>query len=177
LRLILCDLYRSVVQAMEAAFADRPEVECRQGDLTDLPADAYVSPANSYGDMSGGVDFNLRERFGWQVEDRVQGAIRQRGGPLPLGEALVVETEDEEVLYLVVAPTMLLPADISQTDNAYLAMRAVLRAVDDWNETHPGEIETVAMTALGTGVGRMPAERAAAQMRRAYDDWRAASAR
>ncbi len=53
----------------------------------------------------------LRERFpGVDVE--VQQEIDGRGGLLPVGRAIVVETGDFEVPYLVCAPTMVVPMDI-----------------------------------------------------------------
>jgi O-acetyl-ADP-ribose deacetylase (regulator of RNase III) len=171
MHLILCDLHRIMTAAWADAFAGCEDVEVRQGDLTDLAADAYVSPANSFGQMDGGIDWALRERFGHRIEDRVQAAIARQGGMLPVGKALIVETDDDEVPYLVVAPTMEVPSVVSGTDYAYLAMRALLGAVGEFEAERPGEIETVAVPGLCTGVGRMEPRVAADQMRRAYDEF------
>lgn len=170
LRLILCDLHWPVVQAWEEAFAGRPEVEIRQGDLTELAADAYVSAANSYGEMGGGVDWALRERFGYEIEDRVRDRIAEEWGRLPVGKAIVVDTDDGEVPYLVVAPTMEVPSNVARTDHAYKAMAALLLAVREFLKEHPGAIECVAVPGLCTGTGLMDPTVAARQMRRAYDE-------
>jgi O-acetyl-ADP-ribose deacetylase (regulator of RNase III) len=168
-RLILCDLYRAMTDAWAKEFADCSGVETHQGDMMQVAADAYVSPANSYGDMGGGLDFVVRERFGRPIEARVQAAIRATGGPLPVGQALVVETQDPHVPYLIVAPTMREPTIVAHTRNAYEAMLALLRAAREFNREHPEAITSIAIPGLGTGVGRMPLDRAAQQMREAYD--------
>lgn len=171
--LVLCDINPEMVRAWADLFGDCPDVEVRLGDLTDVEADAYVSPANSFGDMSGGIDFALRERFGARIEDAVRERIDRAGGILPVGQAIVVETGDEEVPYLISSPTMEVPTDVAHTHNAYYAMRALLRAVQRFNARNPGAIETVAIPGLCTGVGHMLPETAARQMRDAYDSFTA----
>lgn len=47
------DLDSRLVRYWRMAFASFPEVAMECGDLLDLGADAYVSPANSYGIMDG----------------------------------------------------------------------------------------------------------------------------
>src|SRR5262249_39168310 len=112
-----------------------------------------------------------RERFGYEIEDAVRDGIARYGGALPIGAAIVVETEDPEVPYLISAPTMEVPSIVADTDNAYRAMRAVLTAANNLNVRHPGAIETIAIPGLCTGTGMMAPERAARQMRLAYDEF------
>jgi O-acetyl-ADP-ribose deacetylase (regulator of RNase III) len=170
--LILCDFDRTLAGCWEQGFAGCEGVEVRCGDLLEVVADAYVSPANSYGAMDGGLDWVLRERFGLEIETRVQAAIgRERGGMLPVGYALVVPTEDADVPYLIVAPTMELPTVVMHTSNAFYAMRALLRAWQRFEAEGPGRIESIAVPGLCTGVGRMDPEVAAKQMRRGYDEF------
>ena len=175
LQLTLCDWQDELVEQWRAHFAENPEVEIVLGDLMDVWADAYVSPANGHGWMDGGIDLELRERFAaHDIETRVQSAIKRAGHySLPVGQALIVETEDDEVPYLVVAPTMETPMFVGLTSNAYAAMSAVLRAVAAFNETAESPIESVAVPGLCTGVGGMEARVAALQMQQAYANWRA----
>jgi O-acetyl-ADP-ribose deacetylase (regulator of RNase III) len=173
MRLILCDLHGALAEAWERAFAGCADVEVRRGDLFDVSADAYVSPANSYGWMDGGIDSELRERFGYEIQDTVQDAIAARGGMLPVGDAIVVETGDDEVPYLIAAPTMEVPSYVAHTNNAYLAMRALLRAARDFARRRPGVLETIAIPGLCTGTGGMDPDQAAAQMRRAWEEFAA----
>ena len=144
--------------------------EVQHGDFFDIAADAYVSPANSHGIMDGGFDLLLRIRFPG-VDVAVQREIDARGGMLPVGHAVVVETGDFDVPYLVSAPTMVTPMNISNTNNVYLAMRAVLAAVHEFNLTHDEAIQTVAIPGLGTGVGKMPPNYASQQMADAYREF------
>jgi O-acetyl-ADP-ribose deacetylase (regulator of RNase III) len=171
MRLILCDLHGTLADAWRREFAGWPEVEVRAGDLLEISADAYVSPANSYGWMDGGIDLALRDRFGHEIQDAVQERIEALGGRLPVGEAIVVETGDDEVPYLICAPTMVVPSWVAETNHAYLAMGALLRAAGDFNQGHPGAIETIGIPGLCTGTGGMPPQVAARQMRAAWEEF------
>jgi O-acetyl-ADP-ribose deacetylase (regulator of RNase III) len=111
---ILCDQLPDLVAAWQRAFASLPEITILLGDLLDVEAEAYVSPANSYGIMNGGIDAVLSARFPY-VESRVRTAIAQVGGLLPVGQAVVVETRDLDVPYLVCAPTMEFPSYVGNT--------------------------------------------------------------
>ncbi len=173
-QLTLCDQQDELVEQWQSCFAGDAEVEILLGDLMDVAADAYVSPANGQGWMDGGIDLELRERFAaGDIETRAQRAIKAAGHySLPVGQALVVATDDDETPYLVVAPTMEVPMFVGQTSNAYAAMSAVLRAVSRFNETAQTPIESVAVLGLCTGVGGMEARVAALQMHQAYANWK-----
>jgi O-acetyl-ADP-ribose deacetylase (regulator of RNase III) len=152
--------------AWQAAFAEYPEVSVVAGDLTEVRSDAVVSPANSFGFMDGGLDLALSERLGWDLQDRLQEAIHQLPErELLVGKALTLATGDPHIPWLIAAPTMRVPMSfqIATSINAYLAMKAILLAAIG----HP-EINSVAIPGLCTGVGRMPPEIAAQQMRAAY---------
>ena len=172
-QLTLCDQQDELVEQWQEQFASNPEVEILLGDLMDVESDAYVSPANGHGWMDGGIDLELRERFALgDIETRVQRAIKSAGHySLPVGQALIVPTDDDEVPYLIVAPTMEVPMFVGQTSNAYAAMSAVLRAIASFNQTAPEPIESVAIPGLCTGVGGMEARVAALQMHQAYVNW------
>ena len=131
--------------------------------------DAVVSPANSFGFMDGGLDYALSERFGWGLQGRLQAAIAQRPiKELLVGEALIIDTRDPVVPWLISAPTMRVPMRLKQTINAYLAMKAVLVAV--LAHAQLPRIQTVAIPGLGTGCGELPAHIAAHQMWIAYEE-------
>jgi O-acetyl-ADP-ribose deacetylase (regulator of RNase III) len=61
------------------------------------------------------------------------------------------------------------PAAIARSLNVYLAFRAALIAVLEHNARSSTAISTLLVPGLGTGVGDMPPERAARQMKAAYD--------
>jgi len=143
------------------------EIEVLEGDIGRVPCDAIVSPANSFGFMDGGLDYALSDRFGWDLQIRLQAMIARRPlRELLVGEALIVPTEDPEVPWLISAPTMRVPMKLRQTVNAYLAMKAILTTVR-CHALHP-TIEVVAIPGLGTGCGALPFRTAALQMSTAF---------
>jgi O-acetyl-ADP-ribose deacetylase (regulator of RNase III) len=85
---------------------------------------------------------------------------------LLIGEAIVVPTEDARTPWLICAPTMRVPMKIRTSINAYLAMKAILIAAREHRSEIP--IESVAVPGLGTGIGQLAPELAAAQMAQAY---------
>ncbi|XP_052810959.1 uncharacterized protein LOC128238760 [Mya arenaria] len=184
----LCDKQEELVDAWTELFKEYIEadkVEVYQGDIfyEGPAADAIVSPANSFGDMDGGIDLVYCRHFGWQMQDRLQKKIREEfNGELLVGQATILPTmEDlsivdwskyncgEPIKYLISAPTMRVPETIAETVNPYLAFRAVILAVDEFNKTASEPIRSVLCPGLGTAVGKMPQDRCAYQMLQAYE--------
>ncbi|RJP71708.1 MAG: Appr-1-p processing protein [Candidatus Abyssobacteria bacterium SURF_17] len=171
LNIILCDINKKITAAWQQHFEGVENVEVHHGNIFEVEADALVSPANSFGFMDGGLDYAISEFFDWKIQPRVQAVLQKKHhGELPVGQAEVVETGEKRFPYLICAPTMRTPADVSQTLNAYLAMRAILIAIRRFNKAHPNAIKSVVIPGLGTAVGKMPADRCARQMRAAYDN-------
>lgn len=167
----LRDLGEGMAAAWARHFAGVDAVRPAVGDVMGEPVDAVVSPANCFGFMDGGVDRVYVDRLGWHVQDRVREVIRRDwDGELPVGLAVVVETGSPLAPYLVAAPTLRAPVRVADTLNAYLAFRAVLRAVRRVNDAHPGAIRSVACPGLATGTGEMPENVCAKQMRAAWDE-------
>ena len=70
---------------------------------------------------------------------------------------------------MIAAPTMRIPENIAFTLNAYIAFRAILIAINSFNESKPSRpIKSLVCSGLGTGIGSMEAVKCAAQMRAAY---------
>ena len=166
----LRDINTALVDAWERAFADAPDVIVTQGDILEHAADAVVSPANSFGYMDGGIDLVYSMFFGWELETRLKALLSERHyGELPVGQAVVLPSGHAFIPFLVSAPTMRVPENISRTANVYLAFRAALIAVLSHNNTTAVPIQSLLVPGLGTGIGKMPPERAASQMKLAYD--------
>lgn len=171
LRVSLGDLNSDVAHAMAAAFTDVAAVEVVSGNLLDLSCDAIVSPANSFGNMGGGIDKAIDDFHEGQAQTRVMAAIAERYfGELPVGVAVVVEMASSRWPFVIASPTMRIPGSIAGSINAYLAMRAALVAVKTHNRTTGRRIRSIAIPGLGTGVGGLEYVDAAAQMRAAYDN-------
>ena len=171
LQLTLCDTNPDVVAAWARAFADVAPVEIVAGSLLDARGDALVSPANSFGDMGGGVDKAIDDFFGGEAQRRLMAAIREQFlGELPVGMALIVELPPRRFRFLIAAPTMRVPNRLGETLNAYLAMRAVLVAIFKHNGSGANPISRVVVPGLATGVGGLAPDEAAGQMRAAWDN-------
>src|SRR4051812_6138881 len=170
-QLYLRDRSPEVVAAWREHFEGAPHVDISEGDIFrgGPAADAIVSPANSFGYMDGGIDAVYLQRFGREMVGRLQTLIKAAwDGELPVGCAAIVETGDREIPYLVSAPTMRVPTDVSETVNAYLAFRAALLAVREANKRRPGMIRSVLCPGLCTFYGQMSADKSARQMRFAH---------
>jgi len=165
----LRDIDADVVDAWTRHLSGIDSVRISHGDIFDVAADAIVSPANSFGYMDGGIDLVYLRHFGWELQTRLQSHLKERhDGELPVGQATIIGTFDTRIPYLVSAPTMRVPMNVSKSLNAYLAFRAVIRAVREHNDVATTAIRSVLCPGLCTAVGRMPADRAAMQMAAAY---------
>lgn len=168
MKIILTDLSPKLLDAWKEFFSHQEDVTILESDITKVACDAIVSPANSFGFMDGGLDYALSERFGWDLEKNLQKIIKDLPeGELLVGQALVLETGDSIVPFIISAPTMRIPTNfnIDTSINAYLAMKAILiKAKSD------SRISSVAIPGLCTGVGRMQPIIAARQMFQAYKE-------
>jgi len=140
-------------------------VECprlESGSILRLDVEAIVSPANSFGIMDGGLDAQYLDAFGASLQNDVQRVIlNQNDGELPVGQATAVRINHKQIL--IVAPTMRVPMILPKdTVNPYLATRAALIAA------RVLDVTSIAIPAMGAGVGRVPPDICARQMLAAY---------
>lgn len=155
--------------AWKKYFNDVDGIEVIDGDILKQKADAIVSPANSFGYMDGGLDLKYSKHFGWDLESKVRNVLENEYyGELPVGNAIVVSTQREDIKFLISAPTMRVPSNVSDTVNAYLAFKAIIQSCLLHNKTHTQKIDTILCPGLGTGEGKLPAEKCAKQMYMAY---------
>jgi O-acetyl-ADP-ribose deacetylase (regulator of RNase III) len=170
IRISLGDINPDIANALANAFAGLDQVEVLEGNLLDLSCDAIVSPANSFGDMGGGIDKAIDDFHSGAAQRAVTTAITEQWfGELPVGAALIVKLSSRRLPFVVAAPTMRIPGNVGETINAYLSMRAALIAILRHNATGGPSIRSLAVPGLCTGVGGMPYEKASEQMRTAYE--------
>ena len=169
-KLHLVDTNRELCVEFQNHFRDYSNVEVWNRPFQELPEfDVMVSPANSYGQMTGGIDKYIIDFFGQQLMDRVQEyIIRNYAGEQPVGTSFIIETGNANHPYLVHTPTMSIPKSIEGTDNPYRAMKAMLLAVQNHNRSEEKKIKSIACSGLGTMVGKVPPRIAANQMALAY---------
>lgn len=166
MKIVLTALDDSLANAWETFCGDFDFVEIHRGSILEVECDAVVSPANSFGFMDGGIDAVYLSYFGPEIQSTVQRKIgEQHYGEILVGSADVVQTGDDRIPYLIIAPTMRVPMILGDTVNPYLAARAVLLLLKENKD-----ISTVAFPGLGTGIGRVSPATCAHQMRKAIDD-------
>jgi O-acetyl-ADP-ribose deacetylase (regulator of RNase III) len=176
LTLVLCAVSEPLAKAWDNAADGRSDVRVHRGSVLDVPAQAVVSPANSFGWMRGGIDAVYAQAFP-AVEQQVRSAVlAYHGGELPVGEALIVPTGVPAPAWLICAPTMRNPGELLPHDTVhpFLAARAVLRLWRDGTledgEPVRSAVRTIALPGMGTGVGGVAPETCARQVIAAWDE-------
>jgi O-acetyl-ADP-ribose deacetylase (regulator of RNase III) len=168
MRLFLRDINTHLCDAWRVAFAGASDVEIEPGDIFRSPVDAVVSPANSFGWMTGGIDAHYVRVLGEEMHMDVRQQISdlQPFGELLVGSAIVVPVQDSTCTNFVIsAPTMRLPGPTTQLA-CFLSTRAAIYTALAMSES----IKTVAMPGMGTLTGQVPPAMAAQAMRQGYDD-------
>lgn len=157
-----------MVAAWKKYFSDVPEIEIHLNSAFSVPTECITSPANSFLYKDGGFDAAITANLGPQVQQIAQGIIQKDyHGELLVGQAILFETQNPKIPYCISAPTMRVPMHLGNTSvNAYLAARAIFLIL----KNNP-PFNSVTIPGLGTGVGAIPYDICAKQMRKAYDDF------
>lgn len=126
----------------------------------------YVSPANSLGVMDGGIDYFLSKIVfpGIKTEKLVKQYGKESkmiGKYLPIGSSIIVDYNNEKSLIL--SPTMLLPQNVSNTNNAYFATLATMYNIVINKKENLNNIDIV-FTSMCCGVGHMSADKSVRQI-------------
>jgi O-acetyl-ADP-ribose deacetylase (regulator of RNase III) len=153
-------------------------VRVMEGDVRDISKEnaLFVSPANSLGFMDGGFDLALSRDMFPGIQRRVQDTIRSVGLQtalgryyLPVGSAVFIPVVEEQS-GLIVTPTMFLPHNVSQTQNAYWSAMAALMMHRKQCAISGVQYHLV-ITSHCCGYGGMPVEESVQQMFQAYTDF------
>lgn len=195
MRFLFCDRNKDFLEDMRHAWKQSTSARVRDltvsfyhGNVQDIKGRQYgfVSPANSFGFMDGGIDYAYSREMFPGVEQALKKRIRQGGyrstldrDYLPIGSALLIDLDGiahegrHKHCALIASPTMWLPQSVSNTRNAYVAFFTVLSLLDRYNTSQHTRypVHTLVCPALCTGVGKMPVARAAQQMVEALEDF------
>lgn len=172
MKIYLRDKNKDIVEAWTKTFGGLEDFEISAGDIfIGAPkADAIVSPANSFGFMDGGIDAIYSFKFGWDLQNRLQAYLKKEHyGELPVGQAVIIPTNNPDYPWLISAPTMRIPTVVKYTANAFLAFRATLLAIKEFNKNNAEQINSILCPGLGTAVGQMTPWSCAKQMFEAYE--------
>jgi O-acetyl-ADP-ribose deacetylase (regulator of RNase III) len=132
---------------------------------------AIVSPANSYGFMTGGIDTDINNILN-NVEPIVKQKIEQVGSldnsgrsVLPVGKCIVIQRNN---YFLFVSPTMVMPNKLPKdTPNICLAFHSILKQA--FILSRQGIKLVIACPCLGTGIGQIDPTDSAKQILGAYN--------
>ncbi|MSP16499.1 MAG: macro domain-containing protein [Myxococcales bacterium] len=128
-------------------------VHIAQADLTTLPADAIVNPANSLGIMGGGVAGVIKRKGGEDIQREAMASA-----PIAVGAAVITTAGSLPARFVIHAPTMEEPGMRIGVEYVRRAMRAALIAAAARG------FNVVAFPGLGTGVGGVAPSDAARAM-------------
>ena len=127
-------------------------LEVLQGDITECAVDAIVNAANNHLWMGAGVAGAIKRKGGRSIEDE---AVRQ--GPIAVGEAVVTGGGALKARYVIHAAAM--GQDLMT--NAGFIRHATVNSLKRATELG---LASMALPALGTGVGGFPVHEAARLM-------------
>lgn len=129
------------------------EVHFKVGDLTKMEVEAIVNPANSEGEMGGGVAYAIKKAGGKEIEEEVM-----KQAPIPIGKAVITTAGSLKCQFVIHAPTMETPVQHTSVEKISNAVCAALQMAKGY------EIKSLAIPGMGTGCGRVPPEEAAVAM-------------
>ena len=137
----------------------------------------YVSPANSLCFFDGGIDMVLSRIIFPNIEKKVKQIVKELNirsivGKyyLPIGSSIIIDHETDTNKSLIVAPTMLLPQNVSNTRNAYYATMAVLHNIIINKNEQLNDVD-ILFTSLCCGFGKMDIIDSIAQITQGINDY------
>jgi O-acetyl-ADP-ribose deacetylase (regulator of RNase III) len=129
----------------------------------------FVSPANSLCFMDGGIDLALSTIIFPNIQQKVKQTVKGLNITnllgryyLPIGSSIIIDNINDNKS-LVIAPTMLLLQNVSETNNAYYCTLAVLYNILINKKNNIDDIDII-FTSFCCGYGKMNEEMSITQM-------------
>ncbi|MFT4243831.1 MAG: macro domain-containing protein [Candidatus Woesearchaeota archaeon] len=172
--IIFVDRNFEVIQSLVSSFSSINGPKFIHTDIFSQGFGTLISPANSIGNMDGGIDLEYREKFSG-IEDRIQSFIKEtHSGKLQIGSAQMVPTYDSQFPYIIFSPTIETPCDPTSEENIYRASKAVFQTALEYNRkgTIPEDekISRLLIPGFGTGYAQFDPQLSARQVAKAYRD-------
>lgn len=188
MKIHLVDYNEELCSEWKKEFEGCKDVSVICGNFFKVPTDCWVSPANSFCFLDGGIDEHIRKHYeknNFDIQRKAWDfAVEKFNGEILVGQAAyipvyvpdrIVYKQEEFLPDLIIAPTMRVPMKLPHDSvNVYLAMRAILLKLKEVNPTSKRNSDnefTVTISGLGTGIGQLPYNICARQMRLAYNDF------
>jgi O-acetyl-ADP-ribose deacetylase (regulator of RNase III) len=142
-----------VVNALAGSFARKwPSfVRFMVGNIFRNGPGILVTPTNSEGDMSAGLDLQIRSMFP-NLEERLQSYIRTLPSRrLKIEASVWIETGDGNYPFVIFSPTFRTRWDLATPNRVYRAALAVFRSAQTYGSV--STLHQLLIPGFGTGVG------------------------
>ncbi|SPE29528.1 Appr-1-p processing protein [Acidobacteriia bacterium SbA2] len=126
-----------------------------KGDITDMPVEAIVNPANTDLVMDSGVSAAIRRKGGERIQEECE-----RLAPLRLGATAVTTAGNLKALFVIHAASIR-PGEKATAESIKLATRQTLFRAEEKT------IKSLALPAIGTGAAGFPVDACAQIMLKA----------
>ena len=170
LKIYIVDIGSETVDTFSETFKDYSNVTVLLDDLMDFfhehqdEIDCLVSPANSFGHMTGGYDARLSDILGWDFQLEVQAYINKNfNGEQPVGTSFIIKTHLPH-LSLIHTPTMRYPSRIHDNTVIYRCMESTLLCALKNN------IKCIVIPVFGGACGGLSPDITSKRMLEAYQD-------
>jgi O-acetyl-ADP-ribose deacetylase (regulator of RNase III) len=143
--------------------------------IDDLKYDLIISPANSFGDLKGGIDMAYYRLLGREeLAERSRTYVRfYADGEIHVGDYGIIPIFEakQQPTYLALCPTMTVPGRLPpDSRNAYFYMRAVIKAIRKLKATIYVDKDLSMLCPIPCiGVGGLSHQLVAKQMRIAFE--------
>ena len=166
IKIYLLDRNPLITNEWRIAFKDEPEVTIAEDDFESFmnshEVECIVSPANSWGIMTGGYDLAITNYFGNSLQAAVQRYIRHNFyGEQPVATSFIIDIPNTKQK-LIHTPTMQMTKTIKDDFVVYQCMRTTL--ITAFNN----KIKSIVIPAFGGQCGKVPPKMLAQRMKEAY---------
>ena len=165
---VFVDESPDVVNSWASAFGRRrPEhIKFVLGNLFRSGPGVVVTPSNSEGELSAGVDLQLKMLFP-ELEAKLDQHVRSEPtGRLHIERPVWIETGNMEHPAIIFSALLSSPSDLATPNRVYKASLAVFRLVQ--HHLFPDHLRRVLIPGFGTGVAGIAPDVAARKMYQAY---------
>ncbi len=168
LKIFIVTIDKYAIDRLREEFKDVENVSIYYGDIRNFYAvhssdiDCLVSPANSFGYMTGSYDAALSDILGWNFQYKVRDYIKNNYyNEQPIGSSFIIDT-DKPGIRLIHTPTMQYPSIIKDEMVVYTATRSTLICALQ------NDVKCIVLPVFGGAVGGVPSFLAASMMKKAY---------
>lgn len=150
LEVAIVDQNDNLIALAKRDVPELPAISWTLGDALAQEADAVVTPSNSFGFMTAGMDAAVVARFGPAVEGAVKERIAAYAfGEVLVGQAFMIATGDPKIPHLIFAPVVRAPKPITHPADVLLATRAAVKLAVD------AGLRKIVMPCMGAGGGKL----------------------